>query len=121
MVSALVCMPLFIALLVHFAPGIHKAWGSWREACAMHPGFPPSAIDFFWRGKQTCLPEHTDFMSSTMPSELQEQLDDTVDEISCEATTGVCKCFVGYVSSDGSGNSGQRSDCGFRDALSPGG
>jgi hypothetical protein len=35
----------------------------------------------------------------------------------CERATGVCKCFKGYVSSDGQGARGIKSDCGFRDAL----
>lgn len=32
----------------------------------------------------------------------------------CDHTTGLCKCFVGYDSSDSSGNAGGRGDCGHR-------
>lgn len=35
----------------------------------------------------------------------------------CDTLTGACKCFTGYVSGDGSGNAGTRSDCSYRDAL----
>ncbi|GBG28563.1 Tenascin [Hondaea fermentalgiana] len=35
----------------------------------------------------------------------------------CDRATGACSCFAGYVSSDGSGNAGDRGDCGARDAL----
>jgi len=35
----------------------------------------------------------------------------------CSRATGACSCFSGYVSSDGSGKKGTRSDCGARDAL----
>lgn len=35
----------------------------------------------------------------------------------CDRQLGVCKCFPGYTSSDGSGGSGTRSDCGFRDSM----
>lgn len=35
----------------------------------------------------------------------------------CDRSSGACDCFTGYVSSDGLGNAGDRSDCGARDAL----
>jgi len=35
----------------------------------------------------------------------------------CDRATGACKCFSGYVSSDGQGNAGTRGDCSGRDAL----
>lgn len=35
----------------------------------------------------------------------------------CDRSTGACSCFSGYVSSDGAGADGTRSDCGARDAL----
>ena len=31
----------------------------------------------------------------------------------CNADTGLCECFAGFMSSDGNGNTGTRSDCGF--------
>ena len=33
----------------------------------------------------------------------------------CDATTGMCTCFAGYSSSDGSGGHGLRGDCGHVD------
>jgi hypothetical protein len=35
----------------------------------------------------------------------------------CDATTGKCKCYEGYSSSDGDGNEGDRGDCGFLEPL----
>ena len=32
----------------------------------------------------------------------------------CDRTTGVCRCFSGYASSDGNGNAGTNADCGHR-------
>jgi hypothetical protein len=35
----------------------------------------------------------------------------------CDPSTGLCKCFVGYASSDGANGPGSRGDCGRSDAL----
>jgi hypothetical protein len=35
----------------------------------------------------------------------------------CDITTGKCKCYAGYSSSDGDGNEGERGDCGFLETL----
>ncbi|RLN47467.1 hypothetical protein BBJ28_00004217 [Nothophytophthora sp. Chile5] len=35
----------------------------------------------------------------------------------CDLTSGVCTCFVGFTTSDGEGNSGDRGDCGAAEAT----
>jgi hypothetical protein len=35
----------------------------------------------------------------------------------CDETTGICGCYYGYTSSDGSGNGGSRGDCGHINAF----
>jgi hypothetical protein len=38
----------------------------------------------------------------------------------CDRSSGQCKCFSTYTSSDGQGNLGRRADCGFQDVEAPG-
>jgi len=33
----------------------------------------------------------------------------------CNTGTGICECFVGFTSSDGNGNAGNRGDCGYKE------
>eukprot|EP00985_Skeletonema_marinoi_P026896 scaffold21272_cov73-Skeletonema_marinoi.AAC.1 len=35
----------------------------------------------------------------------------------CDHSTGLCKCFAGWGSSDGSGSYGPKNDCGRRQSL----
>merc|ERR1711871_684582 len=38
----------------------------------------------------------------------------------CDRSTGLCKCYSGFTSSNGQNQSGRRGDCGFMDAHAKG-
>lgn len=58
--------------------------------------------------------------ASTAAVVVEERIPGTYENVECgnkgkcSYARGVCQCFVGYDSSDGSGNAGERGDCGLR-------
>ena len=101
--------------LINFVTGV---WSAGKEHCRL--GLGPLAVVGF--SAICCCPFLAEFTGAYGISLVA---DGTTDYLECSGRglcnrkTGTCKCFIGYGSSDGGGNKGQRDDCGVRVAYDP--